>query len=343
MKSKEEIKNEKLRKELNFLVLIFVTALVLFFSLKDHFNEIIIQIFTMNIWYLLVAFILLILFWIFRTYPMYAFCKKIKKDFKFSTTMILTLRTQFFNGITPFATGGQPYQIYYLKQAGLSYASSTSVVLENFIVYQIALVLLGIIALLANRFFHIFTKVYILQKLIALGFFINVFLIVAMFVLAFSKKISKFLINFAINLLTKFHIVKDREKKLEEWDNNITYFNESAILLLKDKKLFISNIIYNFIALTCEYLIPLFVLYAIGNFTAFTPGVAVVTSAYIMIIGSFVPIPGGTGGLEYGFIEFFGNFISGGTLSAIMLVWRFITYYFGMIVGAIALNIKKVK
>ena len=31
------------------------------------------------------------------------------------------------------------------------------------------------------------------------------------------------------------------------------------------------------------------------------------------------------------------------TLSAMMLVWRFITYYFAMIVGAIALNIKKVK
>ena len=343
MKNKEELKKEKLKKELNFLILIFVTALVLFFSLKDNFVEIINQIFTMNIWYLLVAFILLFLFWLFRTYPMYAFCKRIKKDFKFSTTMILTLRTQFFNGITPFATGGQPYQIYYLKQAGLSYASSTSVVLENFIVYQIALVILGIIALLANKFFHIFSKVYILQKLIALGFFINVFLIVIMFVLAFSKKISKFLVNLGISILTKLHIVKDKEEKLKEWDNNIIHFNESAKLLLKDKQLFIFNIVCNFIALSCEYLIPLFVLYSIGNFTAFTPGVAIVTSAYIMIIGSFVPIPGATGGLEYGFVQFFGNFISGGTLSAIMLVWRFITYYFGMIVGAIALNIKKVK
>ena len=28
------------------------------------------------------------------------------------------LRTQFINAITPFATGGQPYQIYYLVQQG---------------------------------------------------------------------------------------------------------------------------------------------------------------------------------------------------------------------------------
>lgn len=333
----------KLRKNLNIVILVFITVLVLYFSLKDNFNEIINQIFTMNIWYLLLAFVLLILFWIFRTYPMYTFCKKINKDFKFLSGIQLTLRTQFFNAVTPFATGGQPYQIYYLKQAGIDYASSTSVVLESFIVYQIALVFLGLIALLVNNVFHIFSKVYILQKLIAIGFIMNTLVIIVMFLLAFSKKISKFLINIAIIILTKLHIVKDKEKKLSDWDLNINRFNESAKLLLKDKKMFIFNIACNFIALCCLYLIPLFILYSMGNFNAFNPGVAIVTSAYIMIIGSFVPIPGGTGGLEYGFVQFYGNFVTGGQLSAMMLVWRFITYYFGMIIGAIALNIKRVK
>ncbi len=62
-----------------------------------------------------------------------------------------------------------------------------------------------------------------------------------------------------------------------------------------------------------------------------------------MLIGSFVPIPGGSGGLEYGFIVFYGNYIGGPKLTAIMLLWRFVTYYFGMIVGAINLNMRKVK
>lgn len=342
MKNKIDL-DKKQKKELNFLILIFVTALVLYFSLKDNFDETVHQIFNMNIWYLLVAFLCLFLFWIFRSYPMYTFCKKINKDFKFLSAIQLTLRTQFFNAITPFATGGQPYQIYYLKQTGLDYASSTSVVLENFIVYQIALVSLGLVALFMNKVFHIFTKVYILQKLIAIGFIMNTLVIVLMFVLAFSKKISKFLIKIGITILTKLRIVKDKEEKLKEWDKNITHFNESAKVLLKDKKLFIFNIVCNFLALCCLYLIPLFIIYSMGNFDAFNPGVGIVTSAYIMIIGSFVPIPGATGGLEYGFVQFYGNFVGGSTLSAMMLVWRFITYYFGMIVGAIALNFKRVK
>ena len=334
---------DKVKKKLNILVLIVITILVLYFSLKDNFNEIMNQIFTMNIWYLLVAFILLFIFWIFRTYPMYTFCKKINKDFKYLSALQLVLRTQFFNAVTPFATGGQPYQIYYLKQSGIDYASSTSIVLENFIVYQIALVILGIIALIANKTIHIFTSVPLLQKLIAIGFFMNTFMIVIMFVLAFCKNISKFLINVAISILTKLRIVKDKEKKLDEWYLNITHFNESAKILLKDKRTFIFNIVCNFIALCSLYLIPVFILFSMGVFNAFNPGVGIVTSAYIMIIGSFVPIPGGSGGLEYGFMQFYGNFVSGSTLSAMMLIWRFITYYFGMIVGAIALNVKRVK
>ena len=334
---------KKLNKKLNIIILIIITCLVLYFSLKDNFLETVTQIFTMNIWYILVALILLVLFWLFRSYPIYTFCKKINKDFKYLSAVQLTLRTQFFNAVTPFATGGQPYQIYHLKQLGIDYAASTSVVIQNFIVYQIALVFLGIVALISNQIFDIFKNAELLQRLIALGFIINALVIILLFVVAFSKKLNKIIINFGIKVLTKLRIVKDKEKKLKEWDEYINKFNKCANILLKDKKTFILNILCNFVALCSLYLVPLFVLYSMGNFNAFSAGVSIVTCAYIMIIGSFVPIPGATGGLEFGFVQFYGNFITGSKLSAMMLVWRFITYYFAMIVGAVALNIKKVK
>ena len=330
-------------KKLNILILIIITILVLYFSLKDNFEETVNQIITMDFKYLLIAFLLLILFWIFRSYPMYSFCKKVNNDFKYKSAFQLILRTQFFNAVTPFATGGQPYQIYYLKQAGINYAKSTGVVLQNFIVYQIALVILGVIALIYNSVFGILNNNHILQRLIALGFIINTLVIIVMFIIAFNEKMNIKLVNLGITILTKLHLVKDKQKTLEKWDNSIKEFHMGAKLLLEDKKNFIKNIIYNFIALSCLYLIPLFIYYSMGVGNAFNAEMAIVTSAYVMIIGSFVPIPGGTGGLEYGFVQFYGNFISGGKLSAMMLVWRFITYYFGMIVGAIALNIKKVK
>lgn len=335
--------NKTLTKKINILVLVLITFLVLYFSLKDNFKEVINQILTMNWIYLLIAFLFLFLFFTFKSLSIYSFGKKINKDFKFIQAIQLVLRTQFFNAVTPFATGGQPYQIYYLKHCGIDYASSTSIVLQNFIVYQIALVILGLIALFTNQVLDIFNNSKLLAKLIALGFILNTLVIIIMFVVAFSKKMNKKIIGLGIKILTKLRLVKDKEKKLKEWDNNINEFHNSALKLLDDKKTFIGNILFNFIALCAIYLIPLFILYAMGQFNIINIGITIVTSAYVMIIGSFVPIPGGTGGLEFGFITFYSNFITGSKLSATMLVWRFITYYFSMILGAIALNIKKVK
>ena len=52
--------------------------------------------------------------------------------------------TQFFNGITPFSTGGQPMEIYMLKNHGFRYTKATNVIMQNFIVYQLALVIFGL-------------------------------------------------------------------------------------------------------------------------------------------------------------------------------------------------------
>lgn len=328
------------KKIINYIIIFIVTLLVLYFSLKDNYIEIINQIFNMNKIYLVFAFLLLVVFWLFRSYPMYNFSKKINKEFTYKDSFILTLRTQFFNAVTPFATGGQPYQVYYLKSKDIDYASSTSIVLENFIVYQIALVLLGIVALFINKIFHIFNNNQLLQELIALGFIINTLVIVVMFIVAFSKRMNKKIVDFGIKVLSKLHIIKNEAKKREDWNNSINRFHSSASILLEDKKEFLLNILCNFIALLCLYLIPLVLLYSLGDYNSLTLLNGIVTSAYVMIIGSFVPIPGATGGLEYGFMSFYGCFIRGSKLNAVMLVWRFITYYFGIIVGSLALNVK---
>ena len=257
--------------------------------------------------------------------------------------VILLLRTQFVNAITPFATGGQPYQVYYLNKEGIRSSTSTSIILENFIVYQIALVFLGIIAMTCNFFFHIFPHNDLLTHLITLGFIINTLVIIVSFIIAFGKNISKKLLHFGITILSKLKLVKDKEKKLEKWNESITNFHKSAKVLMEDKKLFFSMILVNLVALSILYMIPVFVLYAAGSFDKVNVGLAIITSAYVMLIGSFVPIPGGTGGLEYGFIKFYGFFIHGSLLSATMLIWRFITYYFGLIIGGIAFNLNRNK
>ena len=332
--------NEKLKKVANVIVLALVTCLVLYFSLKDNFNTIINEIINVNIFWLVISFLLAISFWFFKAIATTRIANILKKDYSIKQGMRLVLETNFFHAITPFAVGGQPYEIYSLKKSKLKITEATNVSIVNFIVYQIALVLLGIIAIVYNHHFVLLKENDLLKNLVVVGFLVNFIVIVALFLLTCTKKINKILMKFIIKVLNKIHLVKNKDEKIKQFNEYLNEFHQGAKILLQDKKLFIKLIFVHFIGLISSYLIPLTLAYAMG-ISSYTGIEAIVLSSYVMLIGAFVPIPGGTGGLEYGFMTFYGSFIKGSKLNAIMLLWRFITYYFAMILGAILLGIRK--
>lgn len=332
--------NEKLKKVANVIVLALVTCLVLYFSLKDNFNTIINEIINVNIFWLVISFLLAISFWFFKAIATTRIANIFKKDYSIKQGMRLVLETNFFHAITPFAVGGQPYEIYSLKKSKLKITEATNVSIVNFIVYQIALVLLGIIAIVYNHHFVLLKENDLLKNLVVVGFLVNFIVIVALFLLTCTKKINKILMKFIIKVLNKIHLVKNKDEKIKQFNDYLNEFHQGAKILLQDKKLFIKLIFVHFIGLISSYLIPLTLAYAMG-ISSYTGIEAIVLSSYVMLIGAFVPIPGGTGGLEYGFMTFYGSFIKGSKLNAIMLLWRFITYYFAMILGAILLGIRK--
>ena len=295
----------------------------------------------MNLIWILIGILFIVLYWLFRSLSIFEFTKKFNSKFDFFSSFKITMSTIFFDGITPFSSGGQPFQVYYLKKHGVNLVDGANIAIQNFIVYQISLVFLGIVAITSNYFLKIFPSNGLLQKLVTLGFIINLLVTVGLFSIAFLKKFNKFISKLVIGLLTKLKIVKNKEEKIEKFNKYISQFNKGAKELTKNKTLFIKGIMYNLVALCCYYAVPVIVLFAMGDYTSYNLLLSIITSAYVMLIGSFVPIPGGTGGLEYGFIAFFGNFLQGGKLTAVMLIWRFITYYLGIIFGAVMMNIKE--
>lgn len=329
---------KKLSKIIPFLLIAIVTILVLYFSLKDEYEVIIDTILNINKIWFLIAFLLLFGYYILKSYVTYRFAGDFNTKYSFKDAFRLTIETNFFHAITPFASGGQPYEIYSLTKHKINIIDATNTSIECFIVYQIALVFLGIVSIISNQIFHVLNS-RILNHLLTLGFLINFLVIVVLFWLTLSKKTEKNIIYKCIDLLGKIKLLPKAEEKKENVRKYLVKFNNGSKLLLKDKTRFFKMILFQLFSLICLYLVPLALCYGTGHYNV-NIFICILTMSYVMLIGSFVPIPGGTGGLEYGFIVFFGNFISGGKLNAIMLLWRFITYYFGMILGAIVLNIK---
>ncbi|MDN6716365.1 MAG: flippase-like domain-containing protein, partial [Lacticaseibacillus paracasei] len=91
------------------------------------------------------------------------------------------------------------------------------------------------------------------------------------------------------------------------------------------------------VQLLLYYAVPYFVLLSLGVSHVSIVEVIVLHVMIVMIVSLF-PIPGGAGGAEYSFKTLFATYVaSPSKLILGMLLWRFLTYYLGMICGIIAM------
>ena len=326
-------------KKFNIILLLFALALVLYFTLKDNLSGVIKELSNINIFVFIIAILVYMLSLVFKSISLHIFIKENDetKRYKFKNTFALTLIGQFLNGITPFQSGGQPFQIYLLKKDGFRISDSSCAMIKDFISYQIALIIMGVLALIIN--FKL--KLVGLSWLIFIGFIINIIVLIILFLSVFAKKTVMKLIDKLITLLVKIRIIKNDDVLRKKIIDGLNNFYEGGVELRNDKTKLMISILTNIINLTLLYIVP-FIIFKSARFNDITILGSISLTAFVMLIGNFIPIPGATGGIEYGFIRFFSVYkIKGVLLSSCMLLWRFITYFFGMLVGFIVLILKE--
>lgn len=326
----------KVRKILDILILVIAIILVLYFTLKDNFSSIMNQFSKTNLWFILIAILIFFISLFFKSASLKLYINEYKKSYSIMDAFKLTVIAQFLNGITPFQTGGQPFQVYLLKKDGVRITDSTNAMIEDFIAFQIALIIMGLFAVLANLKVRILASNASLNLLIFLGFLINILVLLFLMFISKTKKILVAIINFIFKL--KF-MSKKQDKKVKVM-KSLDDFYVASTLLYENKRILIKGVIYQLLHLNLLYMVPMLVFLALGKH-GIGPVYTIIATAFVMLIGNFIPVPGATGGIEYSFIQFFGSFVKEPVLSSGMLIWRFITYILGMLAGAIMLIIKK--
>lgn len=324
------------KMKINIIILVLVSFIVLFFSLKDNFTSVVDYFININYFWILIACGFYVLNIFFQSMAQYRFLKEVKPDYKKSSCFRLMSMAMFFNGITPFSSGGQPFEMYLLKKEGIKVSDSANALLQNFITYQFSLIFIGTIALITNVYLEIIPDDMLLRKIVIIGYIVNVSVMALIIFLSRGKKTNTKIFNKIFNFLFKFKFIKNREEKKQKAEKMLDDFYNSTAIMKNNFRNTVLSFVYNILSLLCLYIIPLFIYLSLDN-NDMTVINSLVLSGYTFLIGSFVPIPGGSGGLEYAYTTFFGGFYSGGLLSASMLLWRLITYYLGIIIGGITL------
>ena len=114
----------------NSFIILLITLFVLFLVLKDNFKTVISTITTMDMKFVIIAIVLYFAYLFFHALVNYLWVNE-KEKLSLKDAFQHMIITQFFNGITPFSTGGQPMEIYMLKNHGFRYTKATNVIMQN--------------------------------------------------------------------------------------------------------------------------------------------------------------------------------------------------------------------
>lgn len=331
---------EFLKKYKKNIILVIIFAFIVYFYIvskndmslfMEKFNQI-------NLFWLLLAFVLMLMYWVIESHIFNIFIKLYDKTFSLWKTIKLVLATTFFNNITPFASGGQPFQIYYLSKTTTKSSDAISITMLNYIVFQIATIIIGLFFLI-TKYFYFRELLGDYAFLIPIGFLCTLFITVLLGSLAMSRRIYHVFFDLVLGKISKWKIFRrfNIEAKKQGLIEYVNQFSGESKTLFKNKMLMISTIIYNFIKILIFYSIPILILLSIGEKVDGNIMNILAVSSFTMMFIAYIPIPGSTGAAEGSFHTLISVFYQESSVLFCLLLWRMATYYLGLIVGYIAL------
>ena len=266
-------------------------------------------------------------------YLLYIFTNTSKYKYSFKDSAKTSMVGQFFNAITPSASGGQPMQIYVMKRRKIDTGHATSVLIQKFLIYQSAMILYTLIAILLrpklimNEFSHF------IRLFVVIGFIMQMTVIGLIILFSFNKKITKKILKIVFGSLNKIRLIKSPEEKSKNIEKQLSNFYLNNKNLYLNKHLIFKSYILTFIQISCVYIIPYFI-YKSFNLKGEKISDMMAAESFVTMVSSFMPFPGGSGAAEGSFYLFFSDFFTPETIKPAIVIWRFITYFLTIIISA---------
>ncbi|MFA5031857.1 MAG: flippase-like domain-containing protein [bacterium] len=235
----------------------------------------------------------------------------------------------YFLSILPFGVGGLPLQFYILMKEKFSFGESGTVIVMRGITYLLAFVFaIPVIIYYRNIFESSGLKMLSGYILVVYSIFLILFTL-AMWKTEWIKT--------QINKLSIFFILKHKDK-LASWINKLA--DEIENFKLGFKKCcthgiykFLLVILLSGVSLLC------FVLMVPLLFRSLGVSVPIVETSIIQFILTFLlmfsPSPGGSGIAEGAGFLLFNSYCPKCLMGVFIVLWRFFTYYTGVIIGGI--------
>lgn len=282
--------------------------------------------------YALLVFALVMVLESFRTFILiYKATKESRPILSYKSAVI----NRFYDCVTPFSTGGQPFEVFYLNSRGLNGGAATSVPLAKSVFQVIAFIVVSVIVLFCSP--NLFGDSQIVVKswaIISLIIAIAIVSIVLLF--SISKRIMPKITMFFLKVLHKLKLVKNYNLTFNKCMRVILEYQKSMKFYAKSIWVILVSFVSSGLIVVLKAIIPLMI-YCVFNKAVSAEVVLEIFSKFIIIelATKYIPLPGGTGVAEVSFSALFATLFGDGTLFWALLLYRIFNYFIYLFQGLI--------
>ena len=331
----EKIPKKESRRNLRIIYILATVIVIALIALIDpNFKDIFTVMPTLNFKWIIGAIVLLLIFWLtegilLQQITSYVHDKKVK----FRSSIKVGIIGLYYGALTPFATGGQPLQVIYMKRNDIPVGTGTCIVCLKFIMYELALCTMAIVGLSIFGS-ELYAATVELFWFTILGVFINFASLVFVFLTLIHKTFATKLVIGIVKFLAKIRIIKKTESKIESIKKTMDDYVDAAQYIKNNLLKVAVTYLLTIVDLILLFSIPYMIYLAFGHSEApITTFVATETFHYLAI--AFFPMPGAAGASEGGFYLFFYSLFTKVPVFLPMIIWRFLTYYLILFVGSL--------
>lgn len=238
----------------------------------------------------------------------------------------------FFDVITPFSFGGQPFQIYVLHKKNVPGGSATTIVITKLIFG--GLVLTGIVIWAIFTYSELFESVPIFQyvvRIVGVLLFISIVLFVSGL---YNPKITTGILSFLFIIPWKLRLMRHPDKfKMKIMKHIVLARNSFDGFIGHRFFYFITGLVLSFLMFMSVIFMILCFMWGFNIELDMSTGIALTGSLLFLI--SFMPTPGASGIGEGIFYLLYKKYIPEHLLGVIIFLWRFFHQYCTAFLGAI--------
>ena len=319
--------DEKKRKKsivkyiLNISFVLIVTAVSITLTLWGNTDTIMKNLAKCDPIWLLAIIGVMTLAMLIRSFVLFCFARLFTRRYHIHQAIACDQIGQFYNAVTPGASGGQIMQAYTYKKQGVPISSAVSALAMYSIMFQIVLIIYNIVAFIFK--FDLIMKIDVAEItltnggtlhipiiiLTIIGFLLNLGVILIVLLMGYWHRFHNFIMGPIIGLLAKMHILKTPDKTRENLRIQVENFKIEFRRLITNIPFTILVFVSFAIYMTLKFSIPYFCGLALGSeHTAFSYfWDSVFLGNYHQMVTGLIPIPGAAGVSEYFFLALFFN------------------------------------